>query len=134
MASPSMQNASSSSQQQHQDQQQQQLLVAQKTCYIPLNELEVICEMMVDFDNLEAHEIHLKDAMTFQGWQAFFYGLCGPDYPDLVKEFWVHATVMPKAILSVVHGERISITENLLRKLFGLETVEGVSEAVPGRT
>src|SRR4051812_13268412 len=90
--------------------------------------------MMVDFDNLEAHEIHLKDAMTFQGWQAFLYGLCGPVYPDLVKELWVHATVMPKAILSVVHGEHISITENLLRKLFGLETVEGVSEAVPGRT
>ncbi|XP_058741263.1 uncharacterized protein LOC131613627 [Vicia villosa] len=133
MASPSKIQVGSSSQQHNQDQQQQQL-IAQKTCSIPLNELEVICEMMVDFDNLEAHDIHLKDAMTFQGWQAFFYGLCGPVYLDMVKEFWVHATVMPKAILSIVHGERISITRNLLRKLFGLETVEGVSEAVPGRT
>ncbi|XP_058782227.1 uncharacterized protein LOC131656544 [Vicia villosa] len=133
MASSSKTQIGSSSQQHFQD-QQQKLLVAQKTCSIPLNELEVICEMMVDFDNLEAHDIHLKEAMTFHGWQAFFYGLCGPVYPDLVKEFWVHATLMPKANLSIVHGERISITENLLRKLFGLETVEGVSGAVPGRT
>src|SRR4051812_38007872 len=90
--------------------------------------------MMVDFDNLEAQDIHLKEAMTFQGWQAFFYGLFGPVYPDLVKEFGVHETVMPKAILSIVHGERFSITKNHLRKLFGLETVEGVSGAAPGRT
>ncbi|XP_058751358.1 uncharacterized protein LOC131624436 [Vicia villosa] len=132
MASSSKKQVGSSSQQQNQDQQQQQL-VAQKTYSIPLNELEVICEMMVDFDNLEAHDTHLKEAMIFQRWQAFFYGLCGPIYPDLVKEFWVHATVMPKAILSIVHGELFSTTENLLRKLFGLETVEGVSGAVPGR-
>ncbi|XP_058766915.1 uncharacterized protein LOC131640532 [Vicia villosa] len=132
MASSSKQQIGSSSQQQNQDQQQQQL-VPQKTCLIPLDELEVICEMMVDFDNLDAHDIHRTDDMIFQRWQAFFYGLSGPVYPDLVKEFWVHATVMPKAILSIVHGELFSITENLLRKLLGLETVEGVSGAVIGR-
>ncbi|XP_058733381.1 uncharacterized protein LOC131604990 [Vicia villosa] len=133
MASSSKQQVGSSSQQQNQDQLHQQL-VPQKTCLIPMDDLEVICEMMVDFDNLEAHDIHLKDDMISQGWQAFFYGLCGPVYLDLVKEFWVHATVMPKAILSIVHGELFSITENLLRKLFGLEIVEGVSVAVIGRT
>ncbi|XP_058774551.1 uncharacterized protein LOC131648838 [Vicia villosa] len=133
MDSSSKQNVGSSSQQQNLDQQQQEL-VPQKTCTILLKELEVICEMMVDVDNMEAHDIHLKDNMIFQGWQLFFFGLCGPVYPDLVKEFWVHAIVMPKAILSIVHAELFSITENLLRKLFALETVEGVSGAVVGIT
>ncbi|XP_058745806.1 uncharacterized protein LOC131618645 [Vicia villosa] len=133
MASSSKQQIGSSSQQKNQDQQQQQL-VPHNTCLIPLDELEVICEMMVDFDNLEAHDIHLTDDIIFQGWQTFFYGLCGPVYLDLVKELWVHATVMPKAILSIAHGELFSITKNLLRKLFGLETIEGVSRAVIGRT
>ncbi|XP_058774791.1 uncharacterized protein LOC131649061 [Vicia villosa] len=131
MASSSKQQVGSSYQQQEQDQQQQQN-VPQKTCLIPLNELEVIVEMMVDFNNLEKHDIHLTEDMKFQGWEAFFYRLCGPVYPDLVKEFWVHATIMPKAILSFVHGEEISITENLLRKLFGMEIVEGASGAIIG--
>ncbi|XP_058760657.1 uncharacterized protein LOC131634008 [Vicia villosa] len=133
MASPSMQNVGSSSQQQLQDQQEQQL-VPQKTCLILLELLEVICELMVDFENLEKHDIHLTKNMVFQGWGDLFYGLCGPVYPDLVKELWVYATVMPKAILSIVHGELFSITENLLKKLFGLENAEGVTEATPGRT
>ncbi|XP_058747225.1 uncharacterized protein LOC131620242 [Vicia villosa] len=134
MASPSKQNVGSSSQQQHQQEQvQEQQRVSQKTCLIPLEQLEVICELMVDFENLEKHDIHLTENMVFQGWGDFFYGLCGPVYPDLVKEFWVHATVMPKAILSIVHSELFSITENLLRKLFGLENAEGVTEATPGR-
>ncbi|XP_058733234.1 uncharacterized protein LOC131604836 [Vicia villosa] len=124
----------SSSQQQQEHEQQQQQNVPQKTCLIPMDELEVLGEMMVDFDNLEEHDIHLKDDMKFQGWEAFFYRLCGPVFPELVKEFWVRATIMPKAILSFVHGEEISITENLLRRLFGLKNVEGASGAIIGRT
>ncbi|XP_058741277.1 uncharacterized protein LOC131613644 [Vicia villosa] len=132
MASPSNQNVGSSSQQQHlQEQDQEQQLVPQITCSIPLDKLEVICELMVDFDNLEKHDVHLTENMVFQGWGPLFYDLCGPVYPDLVKEFWVHANVMPKAILSIVHGEFFSITEPLIRKLFGLMNVEGVTEATP---
>ncbi|XP_058726435.1 uncharacterized protein LOC131597780 [Vicia villosa] len=132
MASPSNQNVGSSSQQQHQQEQvQEQQLVPQKTYLIPLHQLEVICELMVDFDNLEKHDVHLTENMVFQGWGPLFYDLCGPVYPDLVKELWVHETVMPKEILSIVHGELFSITETLLRKLFGLMNVEGVTEATP---
>ncbi|XP_058784407.1 uncharacterized protein LOC131659199 [Vicia villosa] len=133
MASSSKQHVGSSSQQQEQDQPQQQN-VPQKTCLIPMDELEVLAEMMVDFDNLEEHDIHLMEDMKFQGWENFFYRLCGPVYPDLVKEFWVHASIILKTILSFVHGEEISITKNLLRKLFGLEIVEGASRAIIGRT
>src|SRR4051812_1425824 len=99
-----------------------------------MDELEVLGEMMVDFDNLEEHNNHLKNNMLFQGWELFFYHLCGPVYPELVKEFWVHATLMPKAILFIVHGEEISITENRIRRLFGLEGCEGASRAITGRT
>src|SRR4051812_19258435 len=103
MASPSNQNVGSSSQQQHhqekdhQEQDQEQPLIPQKTCLIPLDLLEVICELMLDFDDLEKHDVHLTKNMIFQGWGPLFYDLCGPVYPDLVKEFWVHTTVMPKA-------------------------------------
>ncbi|XP_058725785.1 uncharacterized protein LOC131597087 [Vicia villosa] len=133
MASSSKQQVGSSSQQQEQDHQQHQN-VPQKTCLIPMDELEVLAEMMVDFDNLEEHDIHLTEDKKFQGWENFFYRLCGPVYPDLVKEFWVHALIMPKAFLSFFHGEEISITENLLKKLFSLETAEGASRAIIGRT
>ncbi|XP_058765541.1 uncharacterized protein LOC131639040 [Vicia villosa] len=132
MASLSTQNVSSSSQQQHQhEQEQKQQLVPPIIGSIPLYQLEVICELMVDVENLEKHEIHLEENMRFQGWAPMFYDLCGPVYPDLVKEFWIHATVMPKVILSLVHGELFLITESILRKLFGLMNVEGATEATP---
>ncbi|XP_058741900.1 uncharacterized protein LOC131614314 [Vicia villosa] len=132
MASLSNQSVGSSSQQQHQhEQEQEQQLVQPITCSVPWDQLEVICELMVDVENLEKHEIHLEENMRFQGWAPMFYDLCGPVYPDLVKEFWVHATVMPKAILSLVHGEIFLITESLLRKLFGLMNAEGATKATP---
>ncbi|XP_058763375.1 uncharacterized protein LOC131636797 [Vicia villosa] len=58
----------------------------------------------MDFDSLETHEFHLKEDMLFQGWTSLFSEFCGPVYPELVKEFWVHAVVDPKSILSFVHG------------------------------
>ncbi|XP_058725930.1 uncharacterized protein LOC131597240 [Vicia villosa] len=130
-SSNSQQKVSPSQQQQEQQQQQN---VPQKNCLIPMDELKVLGEMMVDFENLDERDIHLKDNMIFQGWEAFLYRLCGPIFPELVKEFWVHASLMPKSFLSFVHGEEISITENLLKRLFGLETIEGVSGAIVGRT
>src|SRR3954468_14968271 len=42
------------------------------SCSIPKKELEVICELMVDFDSLEEHEFHLKEDIIFQGWTSLF--------------------------------------------------------------
>ncbi|XP_058782158.1 uncharacterized protein LOC131656459 [Vicia villosa] len=99
-----------------------------------MDELEVLCEMMVDFDNLQKHNLHLKNNMLLQGWEPFFNRLIGVVYPELVKEFWFHAMLLPKAIISFVCGQEISITENLIRRLIGLEGCEGASGAIIGRT
>ena len=88
---------------------------------IPVEELDVQCEMFIDLENLRDNGFDLIPAVEFQGWNQFFDRLVGPVFPPLVKEFWIHATCAPKAILSFVMGKEISITENVIRKLFGLE-------------
>src|SRR3954469_12488696 len=86
---------------------------------------------MVDVDSLEQHQLHIKDNLVFQGWSSLFLEFCGPVYPDLVKEFWIHAFVIHKAIISFVHGRFFPITENTLRMLFDLMNIEGETEATP---
>src|SRR3954469_25967730 len=66
-----------------------------KTCSIPHEELEVLCETMVDFDNLLEHDFKTKAAMLVQGWSNYFERLVGPVYPLLVMDFWTHATCGP---------------------------------------
>src|SRR3954464_4273989 len=83
---------------------------------------------MVDFDSIEEHEYHVKEDIIFQGWTSLFAEFCGPVYPDLVKEFWVHAFVAPKSILSFVHGKFVVVTENILRMMFDLRNPEGAFE------
>src|SRR4051812_39938975 len=97
-------------------------------CSIPKDELEVLCELMVDFDNLEENQFHLKEDIIFQGWTSLFAEFVGPVYPDLVKEFWTHAVVAPKSILSFVHGKFVVVTENILRVMFDLRNAEGAFE------
>ncbi|XP_058750455.1 uncharacterized protein LOC131623463 [Vicia villosa] len=89
---------------------------------------------MVDFDHLREHEFNLKSNMLIQGWEVFFDRLIGPVYPDLVKEFWIHATLTPREIIYLVLGQEVSITENLIRKLLNLEGLSGATGAVAGRT
>src|SRR3954463_9404037 len=84
---------------------------------------------MVDADNLEEHQVHVKENLLFQNWSSLFLEFCGPVYPDLVKELWVHAFVIPKAIVSFVHGRFFSIAENTFRMLFDLMNAEGETEA-----
>src|SRR3954471_14660208 len=109
-------------------QEENQQIVPVISCSIPKKELEVICELMVDFDCLEKHEFRLKEDIIFQGWASLFAEFCGPVYPDLVKEFWVHAVVAPKSILSFVHGKFVVVTENILRMMFDLRNPEGAFE------
>src|SRR3954469_8617879 len=98
-------------------------------CSTLKDDLNVLCELMVDFDNLEANQFHLKEDIIFQGWTSLFAEFVGPVYPDLVKEFWIHAVVAPNAILSFVHGKSVVVTENILRMMFDLKNPEGAFEA-----
>src|SRR3954466_15516668 len=127
MAASSSQNVGSSTLL-HMHNEANQELTPVFACSIPKNELEVLCELMVDFDNIEEHQFHLTEDIIFQGWTSLFAEFVGPVYPDLVKEFWAHAVVAPKAILSFVHGKFIVITENILRVMFDLKNPEGAFE------
>src|SRR3954469_1436283 len=126
MAASSSQNVDSSVPLHRQEEDQQITPVI--ACSIPKNDLEVICELMVDFDSLEEHNFRLKEDIIFQGWASLFSEFCGPVYPDLIKEFWVHAVVAPKSILSFVHGKFVVVTENIPRMMFDLKNPEGAFE------
>src|SRR4051812_1640787 len=110
MAASSSQNVGSFVPPHIQDEVNQELTPV-VACSIPKDELEVICELMVDFDSIEEHEYHLKEDIIFQGWTSLFAEFYGPVYPDLVKEFWVHAVVAPNSILSFVHGKFVVVTD-----------------------
>src|SRR3954469_444462 len=112
----------------HMDDETHQELTPVVACSIPKEEMEVPCELMVDFDNIEENQFHLKEDIIFQGWTSLFAEFVGPVYPDLVKEFWAHAVVAPKAILSFVHGKSVVITKNILRVMFDLKNPEGAFE------
>src|SRR3954463_8792155 len=103
-----------------------------KTCLIPMEELEVLCESAVDINNLKANGFKCDVRIFEQGWSKYLDRLVGPIYPELVKDFWVHATVTPTAIISFVLGHEVVITEKLIRKLYNLNDEEGWSGLQPG--
>ncbi|XP_058760452.1 uncharacterized protein LOC131633784 [Vicia villosa] len=133
-SSSNVQHKASSSKHQEQVQQQKSVFTPLMTCLIPYEDLEVICESMVDFENLQAHDFNIKTDMLVQGWANYFGRLIGPVYPLLVKEFWTHATITPTTIISFVLGQEIVISENLKRNLYNLQGLGGITGSLPGRT
>src|SRR3954469_15180358 len=73
-----------------------------KTCSILSTEMEVLCESSVDFENLRIHGFNTNAETVEQGWSNYLERLVGPIYRALVKDFWVHATSTPTAIISFV--------------------------------
>lgn len=53
----------------------------------PFEKLEVLCESLVDFDNLKRNGVDLTEELKKQGWENYFQRLYGPIYTFLVKEF-----------------------------------------------
>lgn len=47
-----------------------------------------------------------------------------------MKEFWIHAQVYPKVILSSIMGKTIMITEDLIRRLIGSEDTDIVNASI----
>lgn len=68
-------------------QQSEQYVVSTRTLLTPINNLEVLCEIMVDFKILTENGFDLLPAVEFQGCSKFFDRLIGQVYPHLVKEF-----------------------------------------------
>lgn len=91
----------------------------------PFEKMEVLCELLVDFDNLKRNGIDLTEELENQGWGNYFKRLYGPVYTFLVKEFWRFADYDDHCIVSYVLGVKIVITENSIVKLLNMETVGG---------
>jgi hypothetical protein len=53
----------------------------------PFEGLDVLCETLVDFDNMRRNGVDLTEELRIQGWENYFQRLYGPVYPLLVKEF-----------------------------------------------
>ncbi|KAI5444921.1 hypothetical protein KIW84_013267 [Lathyrus oleraceus] len=77
-----------------------------------VDELMVLCETTVDFENVKENGFDFFDTLAFQGWNSFFERLKGLVYPVLVKQFWVHATMVKETITAYVMNRKIVITEN----------------------
>src|SRR4051812_12291888 len=95
--------------------------------------MEVLCESSVDFENLKAHGFKPDARILAQGWSNYLDRLVRPIYPALVKDFCVHATVTPIAIISFVLGHEVVVTEKLIRKLYNLDYDEGCTGPLPAR-
>ena len=74
--------------------------------------------MIVDFNNLAAHEFNFSDVKKTQGWENYFNHLKGPTFPDLAKEFWANAFILDAInVCSNVRGHKIFICEVDVAKL-----------------
>src|ERR1044072_9000434 len=60
-------------------------------CNLKTEELPVLKELMVDFNNLTQNDMDLRVEMIAQGWENYFARLYGPTYDLLVREFWRQA-------------------------------------------
>ncbi|KAI5385192.1 hypothetical protein KIW84_071976 [Lathyrus oleraceus] len=93
------------------------------------NQLGIIIEGQVDFDEIMAHGLDLQRIVSHNGWNKFFDMLCGPFYPNLVKKFWVNASIqdphLKYAILSEVSDVPITITRTSISNAINYEE-EGV--------
>ena len=63
-----------------------------RTLLTPIKNLEVLSELIVDFNSLKENGFDLSEEVKAQGWEKYFDRLVGPTFPILVKEFWIHAS------------------------------------------
>ncbi|XP_057418705.1 uncharacterized protein LOC130712905 [Lotus japonicus] len=103
--------------------------ITERGCAVTSNfspkDLQVLCELRVDFKNLAENGLDLLPAVKFQGWEGYFNRLTRPIYYKLVKEFWKHAECDDLQVVSYVLGKKIIITERSIALLLGLDTIRG---------
>ena len=90
-----------------------------RTLLTPIDNLEVLSELIVDFESLQENGFNLSEEVKAQGWNRYFDRLLGPTFPILVKEFWIHALSSNHQVTSYVMGKKIVITEDLIARLIG---------------
>src|ERR1044072_8539168 len=88
-------------------------------------DLTVLSELRMDFNNIAANGFDLREEMTFQGWENYFARLHRPVYENLVKDLWRQADFDSYHVVSHVLGQRIIITEKTIAQLLGLPHLGG---------
>ena len=58
-----------------------------RTLLTLVDSLEVLCELIIDFESLKENGFDLSEDVTAQGWNRYFDRLLGPIFHILVKEF-----------------------------------------------
>lgn len=90
----------------------------------PINELEVLCELLVGFENLKDNGLNLLSVVKFQGWEKYFDHLQGPIFFHLVREFWIHSKTSVFQVTSFVMGKKIVSNKKLIAKLMNMMGLE----------
>ena len=90
-----------------------------RTLLTPVKNLEVLSELIVDFESLKENGFDLTAEVKTQRWERYFDRLVGPTFPELVKEFWIHAKIDKHLVVSSVMGKKIVITEDHIARLIG---------------
>jgi hypothetical protein len=83
--------------------------------------LEVLCESLVDFENMKRNDIDLTEELRMQWWETYFQRLYGHVYTNLVKELWRFADSDDHYIVSYILGVKIVITEKSIASLLNME-------------
>src|ERR1044072_142068 len=94
-------------------------------CNLPFDKLKVLTELLVDFTNIAANGMDLREEMISQDWENYFARLHGPVYEKLVKDFWRQAECASHYVVSHVLGERLMITEKSIAQLLNLPHLGG---------
>ena len=70
------------------------LVIRPNDASISKNSLRIQVENIVDFGSLERNEVVITKFFSHQQWGPFFRMLNGPTYTELVRHFWIKASVV----------------------------------------
>lgn len=84
--------------------------IPELTLNIHVDELMVLCEIIVDFKNLKDNGFEFSETLEFQGWKGFFERLIGLVYPVLANQFWIHVVSTKDTITSLFMNRKIVVT------------------------
>ncbi|XP_050919789.1 uncharacterized protein LOC127137363 [Lathyrus oleraceus] len=80
---------------------------------MPFDKLEVLCESLVDFDNMKHNGIDFTEELRMQGWETYFQRLYDPVYTYLVKEFCRFIDADDHYIVSYILGVKMPLASSL---------------------
>lgn len=90
--------------------------IQELTLSTPFTQLEILCELLVDFKNIKVNGFDLIDWVKTQNWEGFFDRLKHV-YLELVKQLCIFASIINLQITLFVLGHKITISKKSITKL-----------------